>query len=76
MHQKRKQQVSAEKPKDITNLTSNVESVSGLLQIARVRIFGENGLFEDTLAACDTGSTQTWVDDKTLDKLNITGDLI
>ena len=66
LHQKRKKQVSAEKPNDTTDLTSNVESVLGLLQIAGVRIFGENGRFEETLAACDTGSTETWLTTKFL----------
>ena len=46
---------------EMTNLTSNVESIRGLMQIARVRIFGDERHFEDTLAVCDTGSTQTWV---------------
>ena len=50
LHQKKKQQVSAEKPKGRANLTSDVESVLGLLQIAKVQSFGENGNFEDTLA--------------------------
>ena len=76
LHQKKKQQFSAEKPKDSTNLTSNVESVLDLLQIARVRIFGENRRFQDTLAACYTGTTRTWVDEKVLEKLDITGELI
>ena len=52
-----------------TNLTSNAEPVRGLMQIARVRIFGNDGQFEDTLACCDTGSTQTWVDEDLLQKL-------
>ena len=42
-----------------TNLTSNSESVRGLMQVARVRIFGQDEQLEDTLAACDTSSTQT-----------------
>ena len=42
-----------------TNLTSNTESVRGLMQIARVKIFGNDGKFEESLACCDTGSTQT-----------------
>ena len=59
-----------------TNLTSNAESVRGLMQIARVRIFGQDGQFEDTLACCDTGSTQTWVDESLLEKLDIKGKTI
>ena len=59
-----------------TNLTSNVDSVRGLMQIARVRIFGRNGQIEDTLACCDTGSTQTWVDEELLKKLDLHGETI
>ena len=42
-----------------TKLTSNAESDRGLMPIATVRIFGQEGRLEDTLAVCDTGSTQT-----------------
>ena len=48
----------------------------GLLQIARVRIFGPEGQFEDTLAACDTGASQTWVDDDLIEKLDLDSDTI
>ena len=44
------------------------------MQIARVRIFGDEGQFEDTLAVCDTGSTQTWVDEDLLEKLELRGE--
>ena len=44
------------------------------MQIARVRIFGQDGQFEDTLAACDTGSTRTWVDEDLLDRLQLDGE--
>ena len=46
------------------------------MQVARVRIFGQDGQFEDTLAACDTGSTQTWVDEDLLDRLQLDGETI
>ena len=52
-----------------SNLTSNVESVRGLKLIARVGIFREEGQFEDTFAAYDTVSTQTWADEHLQDKL-------
>ena len=42
-----------------------------LMQIASIRIFGREGQFEDTLAVCDTGSTQTWVEEDLLDKLEL-----
>ena len=45
LQHKMKQKVSAEKPKDSTNLTCNVESVLGLLQNARVKLSGGNGKF-------------------------------
>ena len=54
-----------------TNLTINSESVRDLMQVARVKIFGQDGQFEDTLAACDTDSTQTWVDEDILDRLQL-----
>ena len=44
------------------------------MQIARVRIFGDERQFEDTLAVCDTGSTQTWVDENLLEKLELRGE--
>ena len=44
------------------------------MQIARVRIFGDEKQFEDTLAVCDTGSTQTWVDEDSLEKLELRGE--
>ena len=56
-----------------TNLTSNAESFRGLKQIARVGILGREGQFEETLADCNTGSTQTWVDEDLLDKLELRG---
>ena len=61
---------------DGTNVTSNAESVRGLMQIARVRIFGRHGKFKDTLACCDTGSTQTWVDEDLPQKLDLKGETI
>ena len=39
------------------------------MQVARVSIFGQDRQFEDTLAACDTGSTQTSVDKNLLDRV-------
>ena len=45
-----------------------------LMQIARIRIFGREGQFEETLAVCDTGSTQTWVHEDLLDQLELRGE--
>ena len=58
---------------DNTNVTSNAESVCGLMQIALIRVFGNNGSKEDVLAACNTGSTQTWVDEEVFEKLDLEG---
>ena len=68
LHQKTKRQVSAKKSKDSTILTSNVESVSGFLEKSTSTTYGR---FEDTLAACDTGSTQMWAQDKILFLTNL-----
>ena len=75
LHQKRKN-VDPEKPKEGTNMTSSVEPELGLLQVARVRVFGAEGRFEDTLAACDSCSTQTWVDEDLMERMHITGDTV
>ena len=44
-----------------------------LLQVAAVRLFGLNGRVEDTWALCDTGQTQTWIDDTLINKLGVEG---
>ena len=75
LHYKKKSDTS-KPPTEVTNLTSNAEPVRGLMQIARVRIFGSEGQFEDTRAACDTGSTQTWVDDQLLKKLDLDAETV
>ena len=75
LHYKKKTDTS-KPPTEVTNLTSNAEPVRGLMQIARVRIFGSEGQFENTLAACDTGSTQTWVDDQLLKKLDLDAETV
>ena len=77
LHNRKKFEVSSVSVKSkSTNLTSNSESVRGLMQVARVRIFGQDGQFEDTLAACDTGSTQTWIDEDLLNRLHLDGEAI
>ena len=38
--------VDSEKPKEGTNMTSIVEPELGLLQVARVRVFGAEGRFD------------------------------
>ena len=74
LHHKTKITV-AEKPNESTNLTSNLESVLVLMQIAS-RVFGGEGRFEDTLAACDTGSNQAWIDEELPNKLKFNGETI
>ena len=73
-YKKRSENLKPINKTEVTNLTSNVESIRGLMQIARVRIFGDEGKFENTLAVCDTGSTQTWVDEDLLEKLELRGE--
>ena len=73
-YKKRSENLKPINKTEVTNLTSNVESIRGLMQIARVRIFGDEEQFEDTLAVCDTGSTQTWVDEDLLEKLELRGE--
>ena len=43
------------------------------MHIAWIRIFGNNGSKKDVLAACDTGSTQTGVDEEIFGKLDLEG---
>ena len=46
------------------------------MNVARVRNFGQDGQFEDTLAACERSSTQTWVDKDLLDRLQLDGETV
>ena len=39
-----------------------------------IRVHGNAGSHEDTIALCDTGSSQTWVDQELLEKLNLDGE--
>ena len=73
-YKKRSENLKPINKTEVTNLTSNVESIRGLMQIARARIFGDEGQFEDTLTVCDTGSTQTWVDEELWEKLELRGE--
>ena len=61
---------------EVFNLISNAESVRRVMKLERVRIFGEEGQFEGTLALCDTGSTQTWVGEDLLEKIDLHGDSV
>ena len=77
LYYRKKSEVSSVSVKsESTNLTSNSVSLRGLMQVARVRIFGQDGQFEDTLAACDTGSNRTWVDEDLLDRFHLDGETI
>jgi hypothetical protein len=55
-------------------LLSKSEAVDhkGLLQIVPLRVYGKHG-FTDTMAVCDTGSTQTWIDDAFRKKIGLAG---
>ena len=60
--------------KEETNLTTIIKNiVRGALQVVPIRVHGNAGLHEDTMALCDTGSSQTWVDQELLEKLNLDG---
>ena len=49
--------------KEETNLTTISKTiVRGDLQVFPVRVHGKTGSHEDTITLCDTGSSQTWVD--------------
>ena len=65
--------VKADQNSTSTFANGNIVRQKGLLQVAAVRLFGLNGRVEDTWALCDTGSTQTWVDDTLIDKLGVEG---
>ena len=65
--------VKADRNSTSTIANGNIVRQKGLLQVAAVRLFGLNGRVEDTWALCDTGSTQTWVDDTLIDKLGVEG---
>ena len=43
----------------------------GALQVVPIRVHGNARSYEDTMALCDTGSSQTWVDQELLEKLNL-----
>ena len=48
-------------------------SVKGLLQIAPLRFYAEDGIFVETKAVCDTASSQTWIDEELIQSLSIEG---
>ena len=74
---RKKSEVSSVSVKsESTNLIRNSESARVLMKVARVRIFGQDGQFDDTLAACDTNPTQTWADEDLLDRLQLDGETI
>ena len=61
--------------KEQTNLTTIVENVvQEALQVVPSRIQANTGFLEYTMAWCDTGSSQTWVDQKLLKKVNLDGE--
>ena len=58
-----------------TKLTAiRITIVRGALQGVPVRVHGKIGSHEDTMALCDTGLSQTWVDQELLQKLNLVGE--
>ena len=44
------------------------------LQVVPIRVHGNAESHEDTMALCDTGSSQTWFDQELLEKLNLDGE--
>ena len=57
-----------------TNLTNETAwSVKGLLQVALLRIYAEDGSFVETKAVCDTASSQTWIDEDLIQSLRLEG---
>ena len=59
-----------------TNLrTIRKTIVRGALQVVPIRVHGKTGSHEDTMVLCDTGSSQTWVDQELLEKPNLVGEV-
>ena len=57
-----------------TNLANETAwSVKGLLQVAPLRIYAEDGIFVETKAVCDTASSQTWIDEDLIQSLRLEG---
>ena len=48
--------------------------VPGVLQMVSIRVHGRTGSHEDTMVLCDTGSSQSWVGQELLEKLNLDGE--
>ena len=46
-------------------------SVKRLLQVAPLSIYAEDGSFVDTKAACDTTSSQTWINEELIQSLSL-----
>ena len=58
--------------KEKSNLTTvSKTNVRGALQVVPNRVHGITGCHEDTLVLCDTGSSQTWIDQKMLENLKL-----
>ena len=55
-----------------TNLANETAcSVKGLLQVAPLRIYAEDGSFIETKAVCDAASSQTWIDDDLIQSMRL-----
>ena len=53
-----------------TNLAKETtRSVEGLLRVAPLRIYAEDGSFVETKAVCNTASPQTWIDEESIQSL-------
>ena len=58
----------------VTNLSNETAwSVKGLLQVAPLRIYAEDGSFVETKVVCDTASSQTWIDEELIQSLGLEG---
>ena len=57
-----------------TNLAHETAwSVKGLLQVAPLRIYAEDGSFVETKAVCETAFSQTWRDEELIQYLRLEG---
>ena len=55
-------------------ITISKNQFRGALQVVPIRVHGNAGSHEDTMALCDTGSSQTSVDQELLEKLKLDGE--
>ena len=60
-----------------TNLANETAwSVKGLLKVAPLRIYPEDGSFVETKAVCDSASSQTWIDEELIQSLGLKEEIL